>query len=85
MSLPRPPWPPSLLASLALSLGGCSHNAPPADPQQARACFATHQASLPAGSQFEGATEVGGNIRVRVMDGTALITVECPASGKPNP
>lgn len=47
------------------------------DPRFGRECFYAHQSTLPPGSQYEGAEAAGDKIRVKIMNGVDLRTIEC--------
>ncbi len=51
---------------------------PDVDPMLGRTCFAEQQPSLPPGTQYEGIeSATGGRIRIRIMNGVEVTTVEC--------
>ena len=69
----------SVAAIGALFLASCSQEAArQIDPQVGRECFETHRSQLPVGSQYEGFEATQKAVRVKVMTGTELRTVECP-------
>ena len=51
---------------------------PDLDPMLGRHCFASHQATLPPGSQYEGFEVKDDQVLVKVMNGVTLVTVTCP-------
>jgi hypothetical protein len=64
----------------ALLLVSCGEQAPTVtvDPEVGRACFDTHAAALPAGTQYEGIAQAGpGRVTIRVMTGVELTTLDC--------
>jgi hypothetical protein len=68
------------LVLIALLLVSCGEQAPTiaVDPEVGRACFDTHVAALPAGTQYEGIERaVPGRVTIRVMTGVELTTLDC--------
>jgi hypothetical protein len=68
-----------LVVSTAALLS-CGQQQPPinVDPTLGRACFETHQPTLPPGSQYEGVAEASeSRITIRAMTGTELETFDC--------
>ena len=48
------------------------------DPKLGQNCFEMQRAALPVGTQYEGIDGVDTHsIRIRIMDGTGVTTVEC--------
>jgi hypothetical protein len=47
------------------------------EPQVGRECFEAHRPLLPVGSQYEGFEATENAVRVKVMTGIELRTVEC--------
>ena len=74
ISLPNP-----FLVLTAPLLVSCAEQAPTidVDPQVGRACFETHVAALPSGTQYEGIERaVPGRLAIRVMTGVELTTLD---------
>ena len=68
------------VATTALLSLGCTPQEPvvEVDAQVGRECFDTQVTALPAGSQYEGIERAfEGRVRIRVMTGRGLETVEC--------
>jgi hypothetical protein len=65
------------------TLLSCGQQQPPnnVDPNLGRDCFASHQPSLPPGSQYEGIAEASDHrITIRAMTGTQVETFDCSLS-----
>jgi hypothetical protein len=70
---------PCLVLTAAV-LVSCGEQAPTnaVDPEVGRACFATHIAALPTGTQYEGIAQAApGRLTIRVMTGIDLTTLDC--------
>jgi len=68
------------IVSLSVLLGACSEQAPApnVDPLLGRACFQQQLNALPPGSQYEGiASADAKSIRIKVMNGVDVVSVEC--------
>jgi hypothetical protein len=47
------------------------------DPRVGRECFERHQPALPPGAQYEGFSATANRVRVKVMTGIDIQTLEC--------
>jgi hypothetical protein len=81
----HPTLTPTLTLALTLALTGCGPGPAGPEPPQGRPCFELLRATLPPGAQYEGASAAGDRIRIRVMNGVDLQTLECrlDADGRP--
>ena len=67
------------LAVMAL-LSSCDqqHSTPDIDPMLGVACFESHRASLPPGTQYEGIEKAAENrLKIKIMNGVDVVTLEC--------
>ncbi len=62
---------------LFASACGREPEGPVLDAALGRECFSAHLPKLPPGSQYEGFEVAGDRLRVRVMTGSRLQTVDC--------
>ena len=66
--------------ALAAPLFSCDqqHSTSDIDPKLGLACFESHSASLPPGTQYEGIEKLAENrLTIRIMDGVEVVTLDC--------
>ncbi len=69
-----------LYAGLTPFLFSCDQQPPAPDIDLAlgRACFESHRADLPPGTQYEGIKGlVGDQLTIRIMNGVEVVTIDC--------
>ena len=65
---------------LTTSLCACDqqHSVSAVDPRLGQECYEIHRTSLPPGNQYEGIDKIAENvIRIRIMNGVDVVTLEC--------
>ena len=66
--------------TLAVLLASCDQRQPASDidPELGLACFESHRASLPPGTQYEGIEKLDGiRLTIRIMNGVEVVTMDC--------
>ena len=66
--------------TLAVLLASCDqqHPASDIDPELGLACFESHRASLPPGTQYEGIEKLDDNrLTIKIMNGVEVVTMDC--------
>jgi hypothetical protein len=70
------------IVTLALTALLCScgqqQSTPAVDPKLGLACYESHRASLPPGTQYEGIDTLAENrLTIKIMNGVEVVTIAC--------